>query len=118
MGDFASAAFSTGLILPALVLAALGWFVPRLLALFWPEGVKWLMLLALASTIVMAGVGAAFFALLYTSQGIGVDDLWETGGMALAAHFLRLSLISALMWGPLMVLSIAYIPRNWVKEVW
>ena len=113
-----AAAFSSGLILPALILAALGWFVPRLLALFWPEGVKWLMLLALASTIVMAMLGAGFFAFLYTVQGIGVDDLIETGGAALIAHFLRLSLISALIWGPLMVLSIAGVPKNWTKEVW
>lgn len=111
-------AFSSGLILPALILMALGWFVPRLLALFWPEGVKWLMVLALVSTIVMALVGAGFFAFLYAVQGIGVDDLLETGGGALVAHFLRLSLISALMWGPLMVLSIAGVPKNWVKEVW
>ena len=111
-------AFSSGLILPALVLAALGWFVPRLLALIWPEGVKWLMLLALSSTIIMALLGAGFFAFLYVVQVIGVGDLLETGGLALAAHFLRLSLISALLWGPLMVLSIAGVPKNWVKEVW
>lgn len=113
-----SEAFASGLIFPALVLAALGWFVPRFFALFWPEGVKWLMLLALASTVVMALCGAAFFAFLYTVQGIGVDDLLETGGGALIAHFLRLSLISALLWAPLMILSIAGIPKNWVKEVW
>ena len=111
-------AFASGLILPALILAALGWFVPRLLALFWPEGVKWLMVLALVSTIIMALLGAGFFAFLYIVQGVGVDDLLETGGTALAAHFLRVSLISALIWGPLMVLSIAGVPKNWVKEVW
>lgn len=111
-------AFTSGLILPALILTALGWFVPRLLALFWPEGVKWLMLLALASTVVMALLGACFFAFLYTVQGIGVDDLIETGGDVLVAHFLRLSLISALLWGPLMVLSIAGVPKKWMKEVW
>ncbi len=111
-------AFSSGLILPALILAALGWFVPRVFALFWPEGVKWLMLLALVSTIVMALCGAAFFAIIYEANGVNVDDLWETGGIAVLFHFVRLSLISALMWAPLMVLSVAGIPKNWVKEVW
>jgi len=113
-----SEAFTSGLIFPALVLAALGWAVPRLLALFWPEGVKWLMLLTLASTVIMALCGAAFFGFLYTVQGIGVEDLLETGGGALVAHFLRLSLISALLWAPLMILSIAGVPKTWVKEVW
>ncbi|MDA9208267.1 hypothetical protein N9O61_05205 [Octadecabacter sp.] len=111
-------AFSSGLLLPALILAALGWFLPRLLALFWPEGVKWLMLLALISTVLMAICGAAFFAILYANNGVNIDDLWETGGLPVLVHFVRLSLISALMWGPLMVLSIAGVPKNWVKEVW
>ena len=111
-------AFSSGLILPAIVLAIMGWFVPRLLALFWPEGVKWLMLLALVSAVVMALCGAAFFGLLYAMRGVGVGDLIETGGGALVADFLRVSLMSALLWGPLMVLSIAGVPKKWVKEVW
>lgn len=110
--------FSTGLVLPALILAAMGWFVPRLLALFWPEGVGWLLGLAFVSTVLMALLGAGFFALLYRSQGIGLTDLIDTGGGALVSHFLRVSLISALLWGPLMVLSIAGVPKTWKTEVW
>ncbi len=111
-------AFSTGLILPAICLAALGWAVPRVLAIWWPEGVKWLMGLALVSTLVMAIAGAAFFAILYATQGVSLDDLWETGGLSVLVHFGKLSLISALLWGPLMVLSLAGVPKNWVREVW
>jgi len=112
------ATFSSGLFVPALVLAALGWFVPRILALFWPEGVKWLLVLALVSSVIMALCGAAFFAFLYIVQGTGLHDLIETGGGALIVHLLRISLISALLWGPLMILSIAGLPKNWVNEVW
>jgi hypothetical protein len=111
-------AFSTGLILPAICLAALGWTVPRVLAIFWPEGVKWLMGLALASTLSMALCGAVFFAVLYTSQGVNLDDLYATGGLSVPLHFAKLSLISALLWAPLMVLSLAGVPKNWVREVW
>jgi len=113
-----SEAFSTGLILPAVILAALGWCVPRVLALFWPEGVRWLIALALASTFVMVALGAAFFAGLYAVQGVDLGALFETGGQVLVGQFLRLSLISALLWGPLMVLSLAGVPKTWVKEVW
>lgn len=109
---------SLGLIFPAICLAALGWAVPRVLAIWWPEGVKWLMGLALMSTLVMALCGAAFFALLYAAQGIRLDDLWATGGLSVPIHFAKLSLISALMWAPLMVLSLAGVPKNWVREVW
>lgn len=109
---------STGLVLPAICLAALGWAVPRVLAIWWPEGVKWLMGLALASTLVMALAGAAFFAIIYAAQGISINDLYETGGLSVVLHFGRLSLISALLWAPLMILSLAGVPKNWVREVW
>jgi len=99
-------------------LAALGWTVPRVLALFWPEGVKWLLGLALVSTVVMAACGAAFFAALYANQGVNLDDLYATGGLSVPIHFAKLSLISALLWAPLMVLSLAGVPKNWVREVW
>lgn len=111
-------AFATGLILPALCLAALGWSVPRVLAMWWPEGVRWLMGLALVSTLAMATFGAVFFALLYASQGVNIDDLYATGGLSVPVHFAKLSLISALLWAPLMVLSLAGVPKNWVSEVW
>ncbi len=106
------------LVVPAMSLAALGWAVPRILAIWWPEGVKWLMGLALVSTLLMAALGAAFFALLYRMQGVDLGDLYGTQGLGALAHFGWLSLISALLWGPLMVLSLAGVPKNWVKEVW
>lgn len=111
-------ALSTGLILPAVILAALGWTVPRVLAIWWPEGAAWLMGLALASTFVMALCGAALFAVLYAVQGVNLDDLYATGGLSVPVHFVKLSLSSALMWGPLMVFSLMGVPKNWTQEVW
>ncbi|SLN56316.1 hypothetical protein [Pseudooctadecabacter jejudonensis] len=106
------------LLVPAMCLAGLGFAVPRVLALFWPEGVKWLLLLALVATVIMGLLGAGFFALLYMLQGDSFADLYRTNGIGTIVHFGRLSVVSSLMWAPLMVLSIIYIPRNWVKEVW
>ncbi len=111
-------AFADGLILPAVLLAMLGWSVPRLLALIWPEGVGPLMVLAFVSTCIMAAFGTAFFVGLYMWQGVPVATLFEPGLGAGLAHFGRLAIISALLWGPIMVLSLAGLPKNWVEKVW
>lgn len=108
----------TSLIFPALCLGAMGWFVPKGIARFWPEGVGWLAALGVVSSVVMTALGAAFFAAFYVIRGVPLADLAATGGGALLGEFVRLSLMSGLLWVPLMILSIMYIPRGWVREVW
>lgn len=110
--------FTDGLIIPALVLALVGWLVPRMLSLVWPEGVRPLLLLTFVATLIMLVLGMGFFLGLYLWQGVPLDLLFEPGLGAGIAHFLRLGLISALLWGPIMILSVAGLPRQWVKETW
>jgi hypothetical protein len=110
--------FADGLILPAAFLALLGWLVPRLLSLVWPEGVWPLLLLALASAVLMMGLGMAFFAGLYVWQGVPFAMLTEAGWGPFLLHFLRLGSISALLWAPIMVLSVAGLPRHWTRATW
>ena len=107
-----------GLVIPALILAALGWLVPRALSLVFPEGVRPLLLLAFCATLIMFALGTAFFVVLYLWQGAPMDAFLEVGLGPVVAHFGRLGLISALFWGPLLVLSVAGLPRTWVKETW
>ena len=109
---------SDGLILPALVLALVGWLVPRGLSLVFPEGVRPLMLLALCATILMFLIGSGFFLLLYVMQGVPMAAVFADGIAPGVVHFGRLGLISALLWGPIMILSIAGLPKGWVKETW
>jgi hypothetical protein len=109
---------SDGLFIPALVLAVIGWLVPKGLALFWPEGVRPLMLLALVATLVMFLFGMGFFIALYVWQGAPLSAVFEPGLAAGLFHFGRLGLISALLWGPIMVLSVAGLPKGWTKEIW
>lgn len=109
---------TSSLIFPALLLAALGWLVPKLLSLVFPEGVKPLLLLAFISTLVMTLLGALFFLALYLMQGIPLAALMADGAGQAIAHFGYLSLISALLWAPLMILSIASLPRHWTRATW
>ncbi len=110
--------FSSGLLLPALALAVLGWLVPRLLARVWPEGVGPLLALAFVSTLLLLALAAGFFLLLYAWQGAPVGALFAPGWAAGVAHFARLGLLSALVWAPIMVLSVAGLPRHWRTKTW
>ncbi len=111
-------AFTDGLIFPAALLALVGWAVPRLLALVMPEGVGPLMLIAMLSTLILGLVGIAFFVGLYLWQGLSLAVIFDAGVVGAILHFGRLSLISALLWGPIMLLSLSGLPRNWIKETW
>ena len=110
--------FASGLLLPTLLLGVLGWLVPRLLGRVWPEGVGPLLLLAFVSTLVLLVLAAGFFLLLYVWQGAPAAALFEGGVAAGLGHFLRLGLLSALVWAPVMVLSVAGLPRHWKEKTW
>jgi len=106
------------LIVPALALAAIGWSVPRLLFHVFPEGVKPLILLGVCSALVMLVLGIGFFTVLYLAQGIDWAALMRDGWMAFLGHFLKLGAISALLWGPVMLLAVASLPKRWTDKEW
>ncbi len=106
------------LIVPALALAAMGWSVPRLLFHVFPEGVKPLILLGVCSALVMLVLGIGFFTVLYLAQGIDWAALMRDGWMAFLGHFLKLGAISALLWGPVMLLAVASLPKRWTDKEW
>ncbi len=110
--------FSSGLILPVLALGVLGWLVPRFLARVWPEGLGPLLALTFVSTFVLLLLAAGFFLLLYLWQGAPLAALFEPGLATGLGHFLRLGLLSALVWAPIMVLTVAGLPRHWKEETW
>ena len=109
---------TSGLVLPSLILMVLGWAVPKLLSLRWPEGVRPLLWLALTSALILLVLSALVFLGLYLLQGVPLAALFEPGLGAGLWHFLRLALLSALFWGPILVLSVSSLPKHWVKEVW
>jgi hypothetical protein len=107
-----------GLVVPALGLALLGWLVPRGLSLVWPEGVRALLLLGVVAMLVMLVLSAGLFLGLYVVAGVPLAALTVGGWGPVVGHFGWLAVISALIWGPIMVLSVAGLPKHWVKERW
>ena len=107
-----------GLVLPALGLGLAGWAVPLLLARVWPEGVGPLIWLGLTATALMLLLSMALFLGLYMAQGVPLATLARPGPGALALHLLRLGMGAALIWGPVLVLTIASLPRRWRRATW
>lgn len=109
---------SDGLFFPAACIALLGWIVPKLMSMLLGEGIKPLMVNAFASTVVMFLISSVLFAMMYIGQGVGWAELAGFGWAANVVFFGKLGLISALIWGPVLMLSVANLPRSWVEKVW
>ena len=114
MGTFVS----DGLILPALVLATVAFFVPRMLARVLSEGVMPLLANAFMSTVILIALSGIFFWCLYIWQGLQVAQLTRQGVAANVVFFGQLGLMSAIIWAPIMILSVAGLPRKWVHRTW
>lgn len=92
-------------------LIALAWLVPQALARLMPEGMRWLVLNGAASAAILAGAAAGLFALAY---GPAAREVWASAPL----HFAGLAARSALIWAPVMVLSVANLPRGWRTRQW
>ena len=109
---------SDGLILPVLILAVMGVVVPRMLAKLLPEGVRPLLLNAFLSTFLLFVLASLLFVCLYLLQGLSLSQLAQAGLRANVQQFGGLGLASGLIWVPILILTIAALPRTWVNETW
>ena len=110
--------YASSLILPALALGLLGWAVPRGLGLVWPEGVRPLIALAVTGAALLLVLSMLGFMALYALQGAPVGRFFDAGIVPGLLHFLRLGAMSSLVWAPILVLTVANLPRHWKTEVW
>jgi len=106
--------FGLGLIVPAVILSLMGWFVPKWLGTKFAEGVSQLVAVAVVATFVLFLLGGALFVGLYLVQGAAVTDLAALG----VGYFLTLGGMGALLWAPFMILSIIGLPKSWVEQTW
>jgi hypothetical protein len=109
---------TAGLILPALVLMALAWLVPRALARVFPEGVRPLFVLAFVAALAMTGLAMAVWLALYLAEGLTLAEVFRPGLWPGLAHLAGLALRSALLWAPVLVLSVAGLPGRWRTQTW
>lgn len=110
--------FGLGLIIPAAFLAAIAWLVPIWLRWRMPEGVRPLMVLSGCAALIVLTLGAVMFLGLYLLQGADLGALLSAGIAPAIWYFIRLSISAGLIWAPIMVLSIAGLPKTWVHETW
>jgi len=75
-------------------------------------------LLAFLATFIMFLIASGFFFILYLFQGASSSALGQFGFFENLFFFGRLGLSSAIIWAPIMVLSVMNRPRHWTKETW
>jgi hypothetical protein len=110
--------FSDSLFLPAALLAVFAWVVPKVLAAALPEGVPALALNAILSAVILCVASGMLFMALYFAQGADPAAFWAEGWAANALFFGRLGVSAAIVWGPILILSVANLPRHWVTKTW
>lgn len=100
-----------GVILPLAALGAVAWLLPLGLGRLLPRSLAGLILNGAIAAAVLTALGVALFAFLY---GPTAGLVWS----AAPGHFLILSARAALLWGPILVLGLANLPRSWPPEDW
>ena len=110
--------FSAGLFFPVVFLTLMAWLVPKFLSMVMPEGVKPLLVLAVISSVLMIVISSLVFVGLYLLQGASLAVFLEPGFVDTALFLLKLSMSAAIIWGPIMVLSVAGLPRTWTTVEW
>ncbi|MBU2359251.1 MAG: hypothetical protein KKB02_10015 [Alphaproteobacteria bacterium] len=109
---------TTGLLLPALALGLLGWLVPKLWSMLLPDGFGALALNAVLSALTVTALTALYFVVAYWQAGMTLDRLLEEGAAGLMIYFGRLGLSAAIIWAPMMGLSLVGLWRSWVRTPW
>ncbi|MBP0484353.1 hypothetical protein [Sagittula salina] len=104
-----------GLLIPAAALGALAILVTRGVERVMPETLAGLVLTALVGALLMWLLSAGFFALWYALKAPGAA--WLIGQTG-AHHFMLLGAQAALIWGPVLVLTVSTAPRRWRTNTW
>ena len=108
------------LVLSALGFVALAIAVPYGFGRILPEGGLWLGVNFALSFAVLLGLACLYFVLAYAGRLGGVDAVLGRFSAVPGSWwlFVRLGLMSALIWLPVLVLAVAGEPRRWKEKVW
>ncbi|MEM8850270.1 MAG: hypothetical protein AAGE03_09575 [Pseudomonadota bacterium] len=100
-----------GVVVPLALLATAAWLLPWALGKLLPRSLWSLVVNGLISAAILTIAGIGLFAWLY---GPTAGIVWQ----AAPGHFLILSARATLLWGPILVLSLANLPRRWPPAAW
>lgn len=103
-----------GLLIPAVILGLLALLVTRGVERLLPETLGGIALTALVSCGLMWLLSALLFAVWYLLQAPGAAALIGSG----ARHFGLLGLKAALVWGPVVALTVSTAGRRWKTNTW
>ena len=106
------------IVIPFLAIALIAWVVPKLLGMVFAEGVRPLIILTLFATLILFAVSGGLFMVLYVVQGAPLAELAGGGWLMNVVFFGRLGLSAAIIWVPIMLLSVSGLPRHWKEETW
>ncbi|ASP19564.1 hypothetical protein ANTHELSMS3_00847 [Antarctobacter heliothermus] len=106
------------LLLPSLGLMLLAFVVTRGVEMLVPETVLGLAVMALVSAMLCWVLASAGFAVLYGVQDGRILALLGQTPSTSAGHFLRLGAKAALLWAPILLLTVSTAPRRWKTAVW
>ncbi|MCR8724175.1 hypothetical protein [Frigidibacter sp. ROC022] len=110
--------FTLTILLPIAVLVGVAVLLPRWMQRITPETLAGLILNGLASAAVLTVLATLWFFGSYLYRGDVLLDLFEIAPGSTVLHFLRLGLASALIWGPVLVLAVAAVPKRWKEATW
>ena len=108
----------SGLLLPALVLGLLGWLVPKLWSMLLPKGFAALAINAIISALTLSGLTGLYFVFAYWQAGVTLQALADQGAPGLLTYFGKLGLSAAIIWAPMMGLSLVGLTRRWGHAPW
>lgn len=113
MSDLLSS-YGLGLIIPTAILCIFGWVVPKWLGARYANNLPKLIAVGLVATFMMFLLSGVLFAGLYIGQGAPVSALRDLG----VGYFITLGRNAALIWGPVMVLSLIGLDKRSRSELW
>ena len=106
------------LVVPAIGAGILAWLIPQGLARVLPEGVRPLVLNGVLSSLAMLAIAMLYFYAAYRSADPGFTATLMGRPLAAAWALGKPALMSALVWLPIVVLSVAQLPSRWTEQTW
>ncbi|MFW2543146.1 hypothetical protein ACN2XU_10925 [Primorskyibacter sp. 2E107] len=104
------------LAIPAALLMLTAVLVSRALERLTPETVFGLALNAIISFFILWALATVLFMLIYHWRGAPLDAVFgEAGGVR---HMTGVGLQSALLWVPMVGITVATAPRRWRHNIW